>query len=272
MERLSKNERNFGPFTIAPWNNMICALICGGDREHPENYVFLSAAGRALRIRIPRLIKPFGKWGEDSREYGFRISRESGSYDFLRIYFGPQTGDGMTTKMWGKFMPWTQWRHVRRSLYSPDGTHFATEQKFRKGDDGLARMRDFQDTKEECPKVHFEFHDYDGEKITATCMIEEMEWHRGEGRFKWLRWFYPAKIKRSLDLQFSEEVGPEKGSWKGGTIGHSVEMLPGEGPEQAFRRYCGMNHSGRQNRKYTLKFIGPCGPPEPKPVTGERAS
>lgn len=29
-----------------------------------------------------------------------------------------------------------------------------------------------------------------------------------------------------------------KGSWKGGTIGHSIEMPPGELHADAFRRYC----------------------------------
>lgn len=37
------------------------------------------------------------------------------------------------------------------------------------------------------------------------------------GWFKWLSWFGRPKIRRSLDIQFSSETGPEKGSWKGGT-------------------------------------------------------
>jgi hypothetical protein len=45
-------------------------------------------------------------------------------------------------------------------------------------------------------------------------------------------------VRRSLDLQFSAEVGKRKGSWKGGTIGHSIDMMPGELHEAAFRRYC----------------------------------
>ena len=34
------------------------------------------------------------------------------------------------------------------------------------------------------------------------------------------------------------ETGKRKGSWKGGTIGHSIGMEPGELHESAFRRYC----------------------------------
>lgn len=45
----------------------------------------------------------------------------------------------------------------------------------------------------------------------------------------------------TLDLEFSSEVGRRKGSWKGGTLGHGIEMLPGELHEAAFRRYCAQN-------------------------------
>ena len=67
---------------------------------------------------------------------------------------------------------------------------------------------------------------------------EEREWHFGTGWFKWLSWFRPRKIRRSLDLRFSGETGDRKGSWKGGTLGHSINMLAGEMHELAFRRYC----------------------------------
>ena len=103
--------------------------------------------------------------------------------------------------------------------------------------------------------VSFQFEDYDGEIITATSLIEERQWEFGEGYFKWLSWFRKPKIIRSLDLQFSEEVGPEKGSWKGGTVGHGIDMLPGEMHEQAFRRYCDKEHSSKSG-KFKLKYIG----------------
>jgi hypothetical protein len=48
-------------------------------------------------------------------------------------------------------------------------------------------------------------------------------------------------------MRFSSEVGERKGSWKGGTIGHSITLLPNELHEAGFRRYC---------EKEGLKFIG----------------
>ncbi len=55
-------------------------------------------------------------------------------------------------------------------------------------------------------------------------------------------------MSRYLDLDFSAEVGRRKGSWKGGTLGHAIEMVTGEAHEAAFRRYCDQND---------LTFIGP---------------
>lgn len=105
------------------------------------------------------------------------------------------------------------------------------------------------------PKAIFEFEDYDGKRIKATTHIAEWEWKFGEGSFKWLSIFRKPKIRRSLDIQFSEEVGPEKGSWKGGTIGHSIDMTEGELHESAFRRYCEQEHNSK-HRQYKIKFVG----------------
>lgn len=260
MNRLGSNDRNWGPFTLARWNHSISAEISGGDDEDPENYAMITAFGWALRARLPKLIKPAGKYGECERIYGFSLSAsgDNKSKDFLNIHYGPQTGDSSTEKRWGYFLPWLQSRHVRHSLYNPDGSHFADWPKTRNWRAGF-------DLKEKCPKVHFEFMDFDGERIIATCTIEEREWHRGEGWFKWLKYFYPPFIRRVLDLNFSAETGKKKGSWKGGTTGTSIDMLPGELPESAFRRYCEKSHKTKDG-DYSLTFIGPCGPPLPKPT------
>lgn len=58
-------------------------------------------------------------------------------------------------------------------------------------------------------------------------------------------------VRRSLDIQFSGETGTRKGSWKGGTVGHSIDMLPGELHEAAFRRYCS---------EHKMAFVGVCPP------------
>lgn len=273
MNRLTDNDRNLGPITLAKWSKSFSASINSGDDESKESYLLLIAFGWALRICVFNwLCRPWrtrwvecnwdaetvkrlgrsGYWEIHARRFGFSLSDMGNGYDFIQCFFGPQTHDSSTTKSWSKHLPWKQWNHVRLSIYAPDGTHFATEKR---GKD----FRDWFDLVEQCPKQHFGFEDYDGEMIVATCHIEEREWHKGEGWFKWLKHFSIPKIRRSLDLKFSAEVGPEKGSWKGGTVGHGIDMLPGESPKAAFQRYCLKTHE-RKGRKYLLRFIGPCDP------------
>lgn len=277
MNRLTDNDKNFGPLTLAKWSKTFSAYIESGDDENPESTAMLIAFGWALRIRVWNwLCRPWrerwvecdwdaetvrrlgrsGYWKIHERRFGFSLSDMGNGYDFFQCFFGPQTHDSSTTKSWSKHLPWKQWDRVRHSLYTPTGEHFYTEKR---GSD----FRVFFDAKEKCPKVHFGFEDDDGELIVATCCIEEREWHKGSGWFKWLRWFSTPKICRSLDLAFSAEVGPEKGSWKGGTIGHGIDMLPGESPKEAFQRYCAKNHE-QKGRQYKLRFIGQCAPPKPR--------
>jgi len=251
MNRLTDNDRNFGLLTFARWNKRISFELRSGDDEDPECHLLAVGLGWAIRLRLPNILKPFGKYGEHRKEYGFSLSDMGNGYDFFQLFFGPQTNDSLTTKSWSKHLPWKMWNHVRHSVYNPDGSHFATEGKDKN------RWEEFYKLRQECPASCFEFEDYDGERIVATCKIEEREWHKGEGWFKWLKWFYPVKICRSLDLKFSSEVGKGKGSWKGGTIGHGIDMLKGEAPQQAFERYCSIEHNARKGEKYGLKFIGP---------------
>lgn len=52
--------------------------------------------------------------------------------------------------------------------------------------------------------------------------------------FKWSGW--PRWVKDSINIEFSDEVGERSGSWKGGCIGCSYDIRPGETMEQALRR------------------------------------
>lgn len=247
MNRLTDNDKKWGPFTLARWKNRFSAHFSYGDEEDPEAQLLFVAFGWALRIQLQRSPRGDEKsWGKGEMEYGISLTADGNGYDFLQVHYGPQTWDSDTTKSWCKHLPWKQWDCVRQSIYTPTGEHFAT-MEHRKWDDFYQRKR-------ECPSAQFMFRDYDGAEITATCIIEELEWHRGKGSFRWLRFFYRAKIRRDLDLQFSAEVGPGKGSWKGGTTGHGIEMLKGETPEQAFRRYCEKGYD-RKGRNTPLTFI-----------------
>lgn len=266
--RLTDDDKRLGPITYgrSGWKAwMIVWSSGGGDGRYPGNTLTVYAFGWVAMVSLPSILSPYRMRHEATswdaatvarmgrsyyyetfpREYGFRLSD-----GLFTINYGARTHDSSTTQDWSCFLPWTQWRFVRRSFYAPDGSHFYTAWDG-KGRDFFAESA----KRDECPTERFEFDDYDGKRIIATCRIEEREWRFGEGWFKWLSLFRRPKIQRSLDLAFSAEVGPEKGSWKGGTVGHSTEMLPGDTPEVAFRRYCDKQHE-HKGQRYRITFVG----------------
>lgn len=255
--RWGDNDKYWGPFTYShsPGYRTLAVSLKSMEDEDEGSFstIRLSAFGHSFIATLPPIIRPYrtkvtpqwdaqtierlGRdwyWDVDEREFGFSYSD-----GYLSMHFGRQTHDSSTTKQKGWFAPWTQWRHVRRSFYGLEGEHVATlpdtGKSYRDDPDRWERERVIEDA---TPTVAFGFADFDGEQLTATTKIEEREWRFGTGKFKWLSLFRRPKISRSLDIKFSGETGKRKGSWKGGTIGHSIEMRPGELHEAAFRRYC----------------------------------
>lgn len=248
MNRLSDNDRNFGPVTIGSWHKSFACYFDSGDDEDGSNRLMITAFGWAARLRLPCVIKPFGKYREHQRRYGASLSDMGNGYDFVQVFLGAQTQDSSTTQIWSCHLPWKQWGCVRHSIYAPDGALFYSQPE--RGD-----FFEFLKQKDQCPKTQFSFEDFDGELITATCVTEEREWRKGAGWFKWLRWLFQPKVRRDLDISFSAETGPGKRSWKGGTVGHGIDMLPGESQEDAFKRYCDTPHRQRGS-EYRLRFLG----------------
>lgn len=266
-----EGDHHIGPllFNYSKGYNPWAIIMSSGsnDRENPGCCVRFQAFGVTLICELPPIVKPWrkwvdtskyewaskdgpgGYWDEHPREYGFRLSD-----GHLHVNLGAYTHDSETTQDWGCFLPWTQWRHVRHSLYDLDGKHFWTEEE---GDVklGMSRYDAMHAAREACPTASFAFIDYDDEEGIAKTRIEEREWHFGTGYFKWLSLFRRPKIHRSLDIEFSGETGPEKGSWKGGTTGTSIEMRPGELHEAAFARYCAEEHRSKY-RRYRISFAG----------------
>lgn len=257
MSRLTDRDRRFGPFTVGPCHKAISIeWSSGGGYSEQRNSIQIRAFGKVLRMWVPNILKPYGeRYDTHPVTYGVSLSDMGNGYDFLQVFLGPQTHDSLTTKSWCRFIPWKQWNFVRHSIYTPDGSHFATEEK--------GKWKEFYKLKDECPKSHFGFEDFDGDMRIASCIIEEREWHKGDGWFSWLRYLSKPKVSRSIWFEFDAEVGPEKGSWKGGTIATGMDMLPNGDPESTFRRWCEREHRSK-HKSYKVRFIGKSNPPAPR--------
>lgn len=254
--RWSDSDRFFGPITVSRGNHSTVGIMLSSrdDEGRPAN-IRVQIGSLAVLAPLPDwLIRPkrtkvparywsaediarIGRdwyWQIDEREFGFTTSEGA-----LHIHYGAQTNEWPGSKSKVFFYPWRCWRLVRHTLFDDRCQRFTELPGF---GDWEKRHR----VQGACPTVRFAVSDFDGEQIVATTRMEEMEHKLGEGRWKWLSMFRRGKITRHLDIQFSSEVGKRKGSWKGGTVGHSITMEPGENHEAAFRRYCA---------KYGLAFI-----------------
>lgn len=269
--RYSGTDFHFWPFTLSKHSHQGyrpagIVLDSGAfDGESGDCHIKCSAFGYTLVCELPKIISDYrvrhqakswdaatiARIGRDwydevfSREFGFTFSEGS-----LHLYFGAQTHDSRTDQNKVIFLPWRNLRFIRTSLYDLKGEHFHTE--FDQARNSWTAMTAVRDA---CPKARFDFEDFDGQRISATTHIEEREWLNGTGLFRWLAWFKEPQIERSLYLDFSAEVGREKGSWKGGALGHSITMLPGELHEAAFKRYCDQEDRSKSGG-FRVRYVG----------------
>ena len=73
---------------------------------------------------------------------------------------------------------------------------------------------------------------YDNTTVNATISVSEGEW-RPRG-LKWTRLF--SMTIRNIKVEFDQEVGNRKGSWKGGAMGCGYDLLEGESPFECLQR------------------------------------
>lgn len=121
-------------------------------------------------------------------------------------------------------MPWA-WEHHLTEVQRADGSWAPRRSVWCDGDDEDGRhIAAF-------PYI-YALKSGEVQRRTATVYVHRIEW-------RW-RWFqrlpWPRLKRQSIDVRFDDEVGERAGSWKGGCIGCSYEMLPGETVEQTLRR------------------------------------
>jgi len=262
---LTNNSKRFGwlEYGKAGWKNT-SIMFCTGDDEYPRNNITVYIFGWVIRVDFPQWIQPHKEkvvatfWDESTiqrlgrnyyynyfrKEYGLSVSNGT-----LHVRYGPQTHDSWSCKSKCYFLPWRSSRFHSLGLYDENGKLFFEETASKRAD-----IQTSINQKELCPKVCFLLRDYDGELIIATTLIVQRHWKRGDGWCSWLSFFCKDIISRSLDISFSGETGKEKRSWKGGTMGTGIEMLPGETHQQAMVRYCQQEHRSKSG-KYKIEFI-----------------
>lgn len=240
-----------------------------GDFKTNYCNLHFAIAGHSWWFRVPELFKPRKKW-VDTSKYEWSKSPAGGYWDYIKreygiiiaedaihVRYGIQPGSWSSTDKKNSdhtkviWIPWKNLTYIHEEFFTPEWSSYTIIANKR----GNIDWEEERSVKENVPKIKFKFNDFDGEEIIATCYISKRMWRHGIGWCKWLGYIRKPLIKYSLDLEFSKETGYNKGSWKGGTMGHSVELAYGEDPLEAFKRYGSAedryrNH-GTKNRGFT---------------------
>jgi len=203
-------------FVFSPkWKGLRCIVSFSYEENYPQ--LILSPGWGALYITLP--IKGYpDDYGIEGPQYGFYYHEAS-----LWFFWG--------IKPFVLHLPY-EYDWVRTSLLLKDQNSWDHETK-------THRDRRFWDEStwqgirfEQTFPYTYTLESGEQQQTTATVTVKEWEW-----RMRWLRWTrWGAKVRRSIDVRFADELGERSGSYKGGVTGCSYDIQPGETPEQTLRR------------------------------------
>lgn len=162
--------------------------------------------------------------GCDMPRYGFAIHN-----DTFWMYKGGDYENGLCHNQWWTWdLPFFSYTFDGHWIQNKNREWVQMENRYRDGFPDAYEFRKSGAYVEVLPYTYF----LKNGKIqirTATCTIEKRKWHR-----KWFPFF--TKHSQVIDIEFNDEVGERSGSWKGGTIGCSYEMLPDDTIATCLRR------------------------------------
>lgn len=263
MRNLTDNDRRLGPITYGKTERGTFSLIWSSanpDLEDEQSTLTLRLLGWVFMVRVPDIIKPLKVrvsgittdgittsnwyWAYRSREYGFIFVE-----DFLQLFHGVQRYDGVTSDRSYYFLPWKQNRFIRHSLYDDYGEIY-----YEYSESNAYTTSKVYEERHACPSVYFLLEDLDGNRILAKTVLEEREWRKGDGLFKWVSWFSKPIIQTYLCIEYTNHVQYNNKLSPGNYISQTVDIIPGETRDQTVRRYCLNEYDSRTNQ-YRIKYI-----------------
>lgn len=193
--------------------------ICGYFDNRPQ--ININFPGFYLVIKLPF----YNSWTSecDPPKWGIAYHNQT-----FWVYLGGKGNGNGGNKWWTVQMPWT-YTWVRTSKLKKDGDWVHDTKKTPK--------RFYQEGWKDIlwsETYPYKYVRESGEvqERMATVQVEEREW-----RMIFLQWTpLFAKVRKSIDVSFNEEVGERTGSWKGGCTGCGWDLLPNESPRYALNR------------------------------------
>jgi hypothetical protein len=153
--------------------------------------------------------------------------------------WGLSCEDGDLHLRWGRrykiiHLFWRHWVQVAHDVRRADGSWVpfvgSWEQRGEHRPDGKGKEPDGRQL-EQYP-YRYLLRSGQVQEVVATIHVE-----RRVRRLKVLRWTSLfQRVSYAIDVAFSNEIGEESGSWKGGTVGCGYELRPGETPRECLKR------------------------------------
>ena len=213
------------------WKFDISYEECGYETGNAE--LNISIFGWHSVFKLPWKSKRFPHGDCDAPKWGIAIHDNT-----FWIFKGGDGNWGGGSKWWTWDLPFFTWEHVRHEVECNIGD----------SEDELPCLVPYETLMryngkeyvplEKNPKVYkyrYNYTDsYDGSSVMCTFWVEEREWRRKW--FKWCDWKWFKMVNRYIEIVFDGEVGKGKGSWKGGCVGCSYNLLRGETPMQCIKR------------------------------------
>ena len=216
--------------------------------EKKHNNLHIAFLKKSYWFKIPFIIKPLKKWvdlskydwSRESKGYWDYIQRQYGftyTEGAIHVYYGIQPGSWSSndpknsdhTKLF--YIPWMQQRWISTDYMNKDHSRAMRTYPTASG-----RMQfDMEDSAKNLVKrQQYRFQDFDGTECVASIYYSISTYRVGDGLFSWLGYILPKKIYHRLDIDYDQETGIRKGSWKGGTHGISFSFDPDVGPVNAW--------------------------------------
>ena len=207
------------------WKDMgfeISYRLCGHFDSHPE--IHISMFGYHQVFKLPWTND---KWSDecDPPRWGIAVSDNT-----FWLYKGGKGNLNGGSKYWAWDLPFVTKVHMddKHLVEVLDG--FSSK---------MIKVSDLEKEKpywRDNPKILKRYYDYtdkyDGQIIPTIYYVEHREWRR-----KWLTWTKLfSSVQDYIEIEFKTEVGSQKGSWKGGAMACSYDLLPGETPQECIKR------------------------------------
>lgn len=238
-------------------------VTLGGDDDERQVQFSMGLFGLCLFLTFHRLLpekwavgwykrgetkNPNWEFDHMGRTYGFYIADKCFNFSWNKSNAGGGR-DPRYGYSFHYFLPWDWGGSVRHEVLGDDGlwrpSSYEQAGKARRKaiKAGMPREEIWKIDEKDFPDhryIYTEPYTYtrrsgEVQQRTATFYVEEREWRLKA--FQKLPFpFGPKRVRRSISIQFNDEVGEQTGSWKGGTTGCGYDMNPGESALECLRR------------------------------------